>query len=416
MMEAPGLLASFATLWLHLKTLNRPTAARLVYTSLMLAVTFLTKYTYGLPIAATVVLMELSLLWPWQKGRVDSNAKRPANWLSKRAKRWFWLFGPFTLAILAWFAGPGKIDQFLSYATAQPQNWSWSLEAVVFYPRSVAIHHNPSPLFAVVTLLSVLWAMGRLRDSKLRLILIYLCIGMGEMFLNFPKNPRFIATFMPAAHLLTGAMIAWGLDRWRRASRVWLGIVATLLIASLVTAVPVLLDRFRTYPSLMDVEYETHPGLSDLAAWIQSQIPPGERFYMVNFWDQFSPAAMAWYLGTHDSPPDTRFSEITMPSALLQEPTPENIAALKEDIRASGVRYVVSFEGTPWGAPVWWRYADAMGDTLTQTARDVRYVDLYETHGWNKTSLLHQDEWERIKAEGQYTLQVQTTVYAVTSP
>jgi hypothetical protein len=410
LMETPGLLAGFAMLWFYLDALEKPTAARLAGTSLMLLVTFLTKYTYGLPAVAAVVLMELSLLWVRRRERVNANRLRQV------AGRWLWLFGPFVLAVIVWFAGPGKLEMFLSYATAQPQNWSWTLDAVIFYPRSLAFHHTPSPFFAVVTLTSIVWAACRLRDPKLRLLLIYFCAGVGEMFLNFPKNPRFIATFVPVAHLLTGAMIAWGLGRWRQASRVWWGVVALLLAVSLVTAVPVLIDRFRTYPSVMEVEYETHPQLNDLAAWIQSQIPPGERFYVINFWDQFSPQALAWYLGTHAVQPGTHFTDVSMPSALLQEPTPENIAALREGIRASGVRYVVSFEGTPWGAPVWWLYADAMGDVLTPVARDVRYVDLYDTGGWLKRSLLRHDEWERVKAKGQYTLQVQTTVYAVAEP
>ena len=86
-------------------------------------------------------------------------------------------------------------------------------------------------------------------------------------------------------------------------------------------------DRFRAYPSVMEVEYETRPELNDLPTWIQAQIPPGERFYVINFWDQLGPQALAWYLGTHDVQPGARFSDVTMPSALLQEPTPENIVA-----------------------------------------------------------------------------------------
>jgi hypothetical protein len=416
MMETPGLLAGFAMLWLYLAAMQKPAAVRLAGTSLLLLVNFLTKYTYGLPAVATVVLMELSLLWPRWGECAGLDEDRAASWPRGVARRWSWLFVPFLLAVVVWFVGPGKLDMFLSYATAQPEHWSWTLDAVIFYPRSIALHCAPSPLFAVVTLIGVVWAVGRLRDPKLRLLLIYFCAGMGEMFFNFPKNPRFIVTFVPAAHLLTGAMIVWGLARWRQVARVWRGIVALLLAASLVMAVPVLTDRFRAYPSVMEVEYETNPQLNDLAAWIQSQIPPGGCFYVINFWDQFDPQALAWYLGTHDARPGVRFADVTMPSALLQEPTPENIAALREDIRASGARYVVSFEGTPWGEPVWWLYADALGDVLAPAARDVRYVDFYSAGGWLKRSLLRRDEWERVKAESRYTLQVQTTVYTVAEP
>ncbi|MCA9970253.1 MAG: glycosyltransferase family 39 protein, partial [Anaerolineales bacterium] len=362
MMETPGLLASFVTLGLYLSVLEKPTSGRLAGTSLMLVVTFLTKYTYGLPALATLILMELSLLLPqWRR-----NAHRDAAHASPRQsaplhRRWLWLFGPFALAMLLWFAGPGKLAQFWDYATAQPAHKPWNWETVIFYPRSLAFHYTPSPLFALVTLLGIFWAAMRFHRPKLRLFLIYFGVGMGEMFLNFPKDTRFIATFVPAAHVLTGAMLAWGMAAWRAGSlrRGW-GLVGLLLVVSGITAVPTLRDRFATYPSVMAVRYETHPQLNNLAAWIQAQIPAGERFYLINFWDQFSHQALAWHLGTHNPPPGTRFHQLQMPFALLEEATPENIAALRQEIRASGVRYVVSFEGTPWGAPVWWLYADAL--------------------------------------------------------
>ena len=405
MVEVPGLLATFCMLWLYLKAIEKPTPWRLAVTSLMLLVTFLTKYTYGLPALATVVLMEASLLW---------HATRHTQHATRFTRRWLWLFGPFALAMLVWFAEPYKIAEFWSYATAQPAHRQWNLDTLIFYPRSIAFHHTPSPPFALLTLLGVIWAAGRWRNPKLRLLLIYFGVGMGEMTLNFPQDQRFIATFVPAAHLLIGAMLAWCIERWRlRTLNKWWGLVAILLVASLIMAVPVLSERFRTYPSLMEVAYETHPQLNDLAAWIQAQVPPGERVYLINFWDQFGPWALTWYLGTHAVQPGTRIADLTMPSSLLREPSPKNIAALREEIRASGVRYVISFEGTPWGEPVWWIYAEGMSGLLTPVARKVMYVDLYDVGSWLKRSLLRQDEWERVKADGRYTLQVQTTVYAV---
>jgi len=416
MMEVPGLLASFGLLWLYMQALEKPNAARLVGTSILLAITFLTKYTYGLAAVATVVLMEASRLLTEEErgdaGKQDGDASLPAV-----ARRWGWLLGPFALIMVVWFAAPSKIAAFWSYATAQPSSSSWAWEALWFYPRSIALHHSPSPLFAPVMLIGVVWAAQRWRSAKLRLLLIYFAVGMGEMTLNFPKSPRFISTFVPAAHILTAAMAVWCLQRWRRLSlSIGWRLVAVLLVISLVMAVPVLFERYRTYPSLMEMVYETHPKLEELAGWVQSQIPAGESFYVVNFWDQLSPWALSWHLGTHDVPPGTRFEDITVPSALLEEASPENIASLREEIRAAGVRYVVVFEGAPWGAPVWWVYAEEMSDMLDPLNRRMLYVDLYDTGGWLKRSLLRKGAWERVKADGRFTLQVKTTVYAVVGP
>ena len=412
MMEVPGLLASFGMLWLYIKALKKPTAGRLIGTSLMLAVTFLTKYTYGVGAVATVVLMEASRLL---LGRGDSRAR--ALRVRDTWMRWVWLLGPFLVVMIIWFARPYKIADFWSYATAQPAHRSWSLESLLFYPRSIALHHSPSPLFAIITLVSLLWALGRWRSAKHRLLLIYFCVGLGEMTLNSPNSPRFICTFVPAIHLLTGAMIVWCLRRRSEASLSrWWRLVAVLLVVSLVAAVPVLFERYRTYPSLMEVAYETHPKLDELAGWIQNRIPSGGRFYVINFWDQMSPWALSWYFGTHKVPPQARFSDLSMPSALLEEASTENISSLREEILASDVRYLVAFEGAPWGEPVWWIYVADMGDILQVVDRTTMYVDLYDTGGWLKHSLLRKGAWERVKTDGRFTLQVTTTVYNVSSP
>lgn len=414
MMEVPGLLASFGLLWLYTEALERPTAGRLTGTGLMLAITFLTKYTYGAAAVATVVLMEASR---FLAVRSDSGASDRMTRLRGAGRRWAWLLGPFLLIMVIWFARPYKIAEFWSYATAQPAHRSWSLESLLFYPRSIALHHSPSPLFAVIMLVSLFWAVGRWRSPKHRLLLIYFLVGMGEMTLNSPNSPRFICTFVPAAHLLTGAMIVWCFSRSGRAAlRGWWRLLVLLLVVSLLVSVPVLSERYRTYPSLMEVAYETHPKLNELAGWIQSRIPSGERFYVINFWDQMSPWALSWYFGTHEVAPDLRFSDVSMPSALLKEASPENIASLREEILVSDVRYLVSFEGAPWGAPVWWIYAGEMSDMLRAVDQTTLYVDLYDTGGWLKRSLLRKGPWERVKADGRFTLQVTTTVYEVIQP
>jgi hypothetical protein len=212
-------------------------------------------------------------------------------------------------------------------------------------------------------------------------------------------------------------MLVACLNRWHQSPlRRWRKLVALLVLISLLAAIPVLVERYRTYPSLMEVSYETHPKLKTLAAWIQSQVPAGERFFVINFWDQLSPWALTWHLGTHEVPPGTRFEDISLPSALLKDASPENIELLREEIRASGVRYVVAFEGAPWGAPVWWVYAGEMSDMLEPVNQRVLYVDLYDTGGWLRRSLLTKHAWERVKEEGRFTLQVKTTVYAVADP
>ncbi len=399
MMEIPGLLASFGMMWLYTRALNNPSAKNLAGTSVMLAITFLTKYTYGVAAIATVGLMEMTLF-----------IKNP----TRTARRWWWLIGPCALLLALWFAHPSKLASFWAYATAQPKNQTWQWDSLLFYPRSIAYHYTPSPIFGLITLLSILWTIKRWHHQPLRLLLIYFGVGFIEMTLNLPNDPRFIATFIPAAHILTGAMLAWSIKTWSQANPgIFQYLVAALLIVSLITAVPVLIDRYRAYPSLMEAKYETHPRLNDLADWIQTQTASSPPPYLVNYWDQFGPWALTWYRGTHQAPPGARFQDLAVPASLLIEASDENIAALRASILESGAGYVVAFEGAPWGAPDWWIYAAALDDIIDPVARQVFDVKAYNTGDWLDTSLLRKTEWERIKADSRYTLHVQTTIYAI---
>ena len=152
-MEAPGLLISFVFLWLYYRTfassaidgtLARPASSDkrgFVLTSLVLMAVFLTKYTYGLAMIGTVALMELSML-DWRSGvqlrRMGSPLVTAAIAPIRPAlHRWLWLVGPFMLCLIIWLGTPYKLGEFFGYATAQPNEAQWSLDALLFYPKNI---------------------------------------------------------------------------------------------------------------------------------------------------------------------------------------------------------------------------------------------------------------------------------------
>ncbi|HLF27971.1 MAG TPA: glycosyltransferase family 39 protein [Anaerolineae bacterium] len=409
LMEAPGLLISFSLLWAYLHALEQPRAARLALVSLLLLGTFLTKYTYGLVAVATIVAMEVfSIRRLWQ-----AETRRPAR---RIARRWLGLFGPFVLALIIWFAGPNKITDFINYATAQPQQAWLTLENLIFYPRSIAFHYAPSSLFALVTLAGVVWAATRWRDERLRLLLVYFAIGMLEMAINLPKNPRFIATFVPAAHVLTGALLAWLAAHWRTGwARARTGVIAigVALAVCLASAAPALAERFAALPALMQASVETEPRVNELAGWIAAQVPATERFFLINPWDQFSEPALVWYLATQRP---LRFTLPFLPWVHLEPITAESVEALKNNMRANGATYVVALEGGPYGAPIWWEYANALGAELIPIAQQDFIFEQYDVAGWVKQALLTVDGLERAMADGRYTLHIRALVYRLAQP
>ena len=416
MLEVPGLLVSLAALWAYLRATKRPTSWRLVLVSLLMALTVLTKYPYGTVVVPTILVMEVvraALVAASQRATT-----RVASTISY--KRWLWLFGPLILVMLAWFARPYKIAAFFEYATSQPQQVAlFSVENLVYYPRSIALHYAPSPVWALLTLAGALWAIARWRDERLRLFLIYLAIGLLVMTVKLQKHPRFIATIAPAAHVLTGATLAWLIAKWRegraRAPRAMI-VAAVALALCIVASVPVLVERFTAFPSLMQIQYQTDPHSSDLADWIAAQVD-GQRFYLVNPWDQFSAAAIEWRRAARDTRPGARFADVFVPSVFLKKAEPENIEELRRAIRSSGARYVVALEGGPEGEQVWPDYIGAMGDMLEPVAHQEFTVEQWQRDivQWLKRSLLTRQELER-KSASRYTMHIQATVYRVAEP
>jgi len=407
MLEIPGLLVSLAALWAYLRASKKTTTQRLICASFLMALTVLVKYPYGMVVVPTILMMEAPAAFPVRHKHL--------------ARRWLWLFGPLALIMIAWFAKPYKVAAFLEYATSQPQQVALlSVENWVYYPRSLALHFAPSPIFALLMLAGILWAMPRWRDKRLRLFLIYLLIGMLLMTIKLQKHPRFIATIAPAAHVLTGALLAWLATRWREGGLRAPGarlVTVIVLTACVVSSVPVLVERFSAFPALMQVHYQTDPRALDLAAWIAAQVPPGQRFFLVNPWDQFSAPAMEWYLATHNER-TSRFDDVFVPSVFLKPFEMENVTELHSAIRASGAQYVVALEGGPEGTQVWSDYAQAMGQALIPVAQREFAIEQWQRSivQWIKRSLLTQDELERVKASGRYTMHIQATVYRVTEP
>ncbi len=408
MMEAPGLLISFATLWSYLRALNRPSTRWLMSVSLLMTLTFLTKYSYGLAVMATIGVMEATRVF------VRDRPIRPWRAL---AGRWLKLFGPFALALFAWFAKPYKIEAFVAYLMSQPPTVArFSVENLIFYPRSIVLHYAPSPLFALLMLAAVAGAAARWRDERLRLLLFYVAIGILEMTINSQKNPRFIATFVPAAYVLTGALLARLASVGREGSlrvRVTRVTIAAVLTVAVISSVPILTERFAALPSLMEVAYETDPRANDLAAWIVAQVPTGQRLYLINPWDQFSGPALAWNIAASRPQPNVRLADAPVLWAQLQRTAPNGIENLRQVVRAADVRYVVVLEGGPEGDPIWSEYARALGNTLALIAQQDIVLEQYDLGAWLKNSPLTREELEQVKSARRYTLHIRATVYQV---
>ena len=312
MMEAPGLLISFVFLWLYYRTFAvsaidgtfaRPADSDkrgFVLTSFALMAVFLTKYTYGVAMIGTVALMELSML-DW---RSVAQLRRMGGGLLSSViaslrpgfNRWLWLIGPFAACLIFWLGTPYKWSEFFGYATAQPSEAQWSVSELLFYPRNILLQQLPSPLWGLVSLLGLVFAFQKRLRPEVRLLLIYFLVGMGVMFINFPKIPRFVVTFLPAMHLLTGMFLVavissqWSVvsgqyTEYRPPFTVYNWALAGIVGASLIWSLPVLYGRFSTFNALMSSQLKTAPAVNEISTWVDAHLPDDQKFLVVNYFE-----------------------------------------------------------------------------------------------------------------------------------
>lgn len=409
MLEAPGLLVSMGFLYAYLHVLRRPTRHNLLVTSVLLILTFLTKYTYGVVIVATLFLVEASLFFTGHKGESFRQQLK-----QQTRRRWLWLLGPFVVGLVVWFGSPDKLATFFTYTRPLSDEQAWfSLDNVVYYIRSVMIHYGPGPIFSLVTLASLIWAGLRWRDPRLRLLLVYFLVGMAAMMIiNHPANPRFIATFVPAAHLLTGGMAVWLLRRWRRTrqQRVRLRLlgVTLVLLFAIIIGIPVVIGRYAAYPSALEAYFETTPENNAMANWIDENLPADATVLLVNYWDQFSPQTLAWYL---ESKSQWKVSPIVVKGKLVEPATPQAIADLQQTLAAEGITHLVLLEGGPWGAPFWPAYSNALADKLELLADREFTLQMYDAADYLDHASLEPESWEPVKAESRYEMNVGVIIY-----
>ena len=421
MMEIPGLLVTFTLSWLYIRALKKPTNGRLLGVSLLLTMTFLTKYTYGVIVVCAMAIMELSLLFQNDSKSNVKNGRLRDNFVAS-LRRWLWLFGPFLVALIIWFIPAGNLPSFYAYATAQPPGQPWiTRENLFFYPLTFTNQFLPSPFLVFFSLASLVWGFWKWRDPGVRFLLIYFLVGSLIMTINLPKNPRFIVTIAPALHILTGLLIAnaaANLHSETRRDRLGSILFVILLVIGFLSSLPALYERYTTYPSLLEVEYETSPLSREIFDWLKENIPPGQRFFVLNYWDQLSPQRIAWNLaqGQSDGLQNPSFDDFLPPADLVEEPSPNNINDLRNEILNSGVNYLVLFEGGAWGLPFWPEYNQATSDILEPIARQSFRVSYYDTKGWQDTNLLILEEWERIKDDSRYTLDIDVIIYRVYHP
>jgi hypothetical protein len=406
MLELPGVLASLATLLAYLRAHRSPRPWRWALTSLLISLTTLVKYPFGLLVLGAIAGAE-GLRW-----LLSRDLQRGGS----LTRRWGWLFLPFLVLMAVWFASSGKLGDFVYYATLQPKHADWySFENLIFYPRSIVLHYLASPVLGLLLTAGLIWAGVRWRRHSVRLVLLYGVLGLAMMTLKESNNPRFILIVAPAFYLLAGLAVARLTAVWRGADRAQLRMIlpAAALGLILLAGVPAAVASFAVLPDLLTVEVETDPRARELASWVAGQIE-GQPAYFVNTWDQFSALAVEWALATEYGATDCCPGFRSLPEKYLDPFTPEAAAALEGEMQAYGARYVVVMEGGVGVRQIWPQYETVYGEILQPVATRECELTFYQLGSWFKTTRVTRDRLARARAERRLDLSVRARIYRLT--
>ena len=237
MNEMPGVLMTSASLLLYLKAIKHQKPFMFFWTSILITLTFFTKWHHGVIVISAVFLTQLS----------DSR-----NILSKNN---CYLCFPFLALMIGWFIYPEHIFQFFRHSTFQPHFYRFgSLENWIYYPKSLLNTYHCSVAFSIPILISFIYALKRLKDPRIRLLATHFLVGMTLMTVKLDNSHRYIVSIVPSVWVLGASQIAEGVwcfkARIRSKTLQVLG-ASTVLSAFFVISLMTVPELYRTYPEIL---------------------------------------------------------------------------------------------------------------------------------------------------------------------
>lgn len=338
-LEAAGLLIILVALWLYGRSEPAAPHARryALLCSLAITAAFFTKYNFGLFLIGGIILNEMAA---WVLAR-------RGDWL----RRWLALGGPTAVLSLLWFIWPGHLARFLYFGGAQQGELTIGrLASWLYYPRSLFSQYSAGLPIALLLAAGLFYGLWRWRSFRPRSLLIYLLAGWLILLVVPQKEPRFLYVVAPAAFMLAGGWAAAALDWLCGQPRRWqmgLGVVGLGWLMWAGTAVH---TRFQFLDLILAAGYASAPETTDAYRWVQQQtLAHAQPVHILNDWHLFSAPALLWSHYVADPASPLAYDGGFVNASLVPDPTPENQATFIANLRAQGMRFVLSIDGSPAG-------------------------------------------------------------------
>ncbi|MFX0133261.1 MAG: hypothetical protein ACFFDN_06435, partial [Candidatus Hodarchaeota archaeon] len=152
------------------------------------------------------ILMGLTLFTKWHHGVFAIAAVLLTQVIHGRkilSKNNYYLFIPFSILMIGWFAYPRHLISFYEHSTFQPHFYKFlSFENWLFYPKSFLQTYHSSIGVAVIIAISFFFSLKRIKDPFIMLFATHIFIGIILMTIKLDNRHRFIITIVPSIWLL----------------------------------------------------------------------------------------------------------------------------------------------------------------------------------------------------------------------
>ncbi|MFH1404162.1 MAG: glycosyltransferase family 39 protein [Candidatus Altiarchaeota archaeon] len=278
MIELTGLFFSLLTIGAYFKALKTGNKAWFIGAGFSAAVTFFTKYNFGMYVIAAILLTQAA------RYLIISRREDSRTFLGDTL---LFLIPLSLCAIWLYFYWMG----LYKFLTAQPVRTTLlSYDNIIYYPRVIFTQYTASPVISTVMLVCLLLSLKSLRNPMVFCLTAYFIIGVAAMFFKLQNVVRFVLTVVPALYLLTGLQAAL-LCSNRSYGRKPLYAIAVVVLLS----IPGVIGTFERYPGLLDMEYEGRASFSEIHDFVEPLIASNKLTTLDCGWDQMPPKAFRWY-------------------------------------------------------------------------------------------------------------------------
>jgi len=272
MAEMPGALMTFLTFLVYVRARKRESGRLFVLAGILLAATLFTAWHHGVFAIFAVVVTQLTT-----EKKILSRSNR-------------FLFLPFLIIMLGWFAYPRHILSFYGHSTFQPQYYSLlSLDNLLYYPRYIIGLYHSSLVVGILMAAGFLYSLRRIKEPTVRLLAAQFFMGLVLMTLKLDNRPRYIISIVPSMWILAWGAILEGAARLRGAlknktlRRVLIACAAVGLVA---VSAPAAVRLYRLYPDLLvRLNYSSTEKLNPVYDFIAENSAAHNRFAVFGSWD-----------------------------------------------------------------------------------------------------------------------------------